>query len=238
MKGNKIFLYNGEKWDRLPGTAESADIGDDGAIWAVNEEEKIFRWNGEEWDKQRGGAVKISVACEDVVCVVNKNDVLWRFRPDDGRWDKLDGDVDSACITTDGDIWYIQKETNEIYRLAEGSQEEFEQVPGRAVHISAADEDSVICVNESGKTYRLTANGQQRKNPHWAQDMDLKDAGESLRIGSDGTLVKCDEETAFIVFSVMMMMRTRTRLRKRKQKNGTLKMRTTWGKFENKKTRS
>jgi streptogramin lyase len=48
-------------WEQVPGAALDIEIGPDGEVWMIGQDEGIYRWTGSDWEQVVGTAVRIAV---------------------------------------------------------------------------------------------------------------------------------------------------------------------------------
>jgi hypothetical protein len=75
--GGEIVRHDGGGWKGVPGKAQDAAIGANGAVWAIGHDERgaggfcIWRWDGKGWNRVDGAGVSIAVGPNGLPWVIN-----------------------------------------------------------------------------------------------------------------------------------------------------------------------
>jgi hypothetical protein len=154
--------YDRGSWNKLPGSARTANIGADGELWIIDRSNKIFRYregapSGSEWQQVNGTAVDVTVGHGRAVYVISEDREVykWTGAVDAAvAWVKVStkpAEVVQISAAYDGTLVGRDEDGNFLLHTPETLT--FQPLPGGASIVSCGNKDNLLVANDLQQMY-------------------------------------------------------------------------------------
>ncbi|MFA6527158.1 MAG: tectonin domain-containing protein [Candidatus Babeliales bacterium] len=162
------YTFNADRtsgtWQTLQQRREPAFVQlsakDNNDAWAVTKEGALLHWDGKNWTEEKLGAPQqhVSIADDGTVCTVGVDKILRTKTPK--GWIEIDGSHkwSKVCVRNKDEIWGIDPEEKQIYKLSNQQTRAPQFLPGTAIDVSVASNGTVWAINATNQAFRFEEN--------------------------------------------------------------------------------
>jgi hypothetical protein len=176
----EIFGFDGDRWQRQPGSAQDLAPAPDGTVWAIGTGAVsggygIWRLIGNSWRQVEGGGVRIAVDGRGNPWIVNDQGQI--FRRSGNRWQRLPGSA--RDIAAGGsEVWIVGTDSavggGTVHRWTGQS---WAASDGAGLRLAVGPDGQPWIANDQGRIFR-------RQSGRWAE---LPGRAHDIAVGSDGS---------------------------------------------------